>query len=187
MKKSLSTLAIALLLLSACGKEKVETQMSEQQALDVLNGGTATESDNSRSGLFSKKPKVPSVPKVPVDYAQLMQLISTMAASGQIKVDPSNLASLSTVLNTVSGGNANSALTLALSLASQFSGVAAGGQIDISAIIAILNQVAPIIAVIAPQYAPVIQALLVILPMVQLFLNQIPHAAVQLNWAYCHA
>lgn len=185
MKKSMSMLAIALLILSACGKEKVETQMTEQQALDVLNGGSVeSQNDTARSGLFSKKPKTPKAPKAPVDYAQLMALVSSMAASGQIQVNPNDLSSLATVFSAVSGGNTNSTLMLALSIASQFSSMQSGGTLDINGIIKILNQIAPIIAVVAPQYTPVIQALLVILPMVQVFLSQMPQAAVELNWAY---
>lgn len=182
MKKSICTLAIALLLLNACGKQKTEAPMTEQEALSVLNGGSDTQ---SRNGLFSKKPKV--------DYAQLLQTINTLAASGRITgvdgkpFDPKNLASLASVFNTFAGGNINSTFMIALSLLGQLGGK--GGKIDLTAILQIISQASPIIALIAPQFAPIMQAILVILPLVQALLSQFggAHAAVDFNWAYAGA
>ena len=156
--------AIAIVLLSACGKEYATHQMTEDQAIAQLQSVPM----NEGRGAFKKRNQA--------SVQGLFTLLEQLVASGQIKIPQQhqsalslgggglNLSSLSSIFSLLQGGGISSIAGLAGGL----SGTTTPSS-GMSGIMGLMNAAMPVIAVIAPQYAPIIQAFMVILPLLMSF------------------
>lgn len=160
---------IFAIVLSACGREVTSQQskMSESQAFERLANIPMEQS----RGAFGKKGASQG----------LKELILKLVAEGKIKVPAQgrgavasttpDLTPLTNILDLITSGKATNIFSLATALISQASGNGAPVKFDLSFIIGILNSALPIVMLVAPQFAGIIQALLVILPVVISFIN----------------
>ena len=187
--KTLAVFAIGLILLAACGRQAQNT-MTETQALDTLTSVTELNSFNAALG---RKPK-PQAPKVSV--AELQKLLVQLIQEGKIKIPSQARGATSStgqdIANAINAINAIfaaipqtngtlSAFTLALSIMAQFSGSLSSGTFDLNTLVSILNQALPYIVAFAPQYAPLVQALIVIIPLVVTIINTLQPPKAMLN------
>ncbi|MBM4316132.1 MAG: hypothetical protein FJ116_01465 [Deltaproteobacteria bacterium] len=175
--KTIAIFSIGLILLAACGRE-YNRSMTEEQALDALTNVTELNAYHA----VRKRPTKPSAP--PISVAELKALLIQMVKDGKIKVpvSPVRGATANDITNALNAINAIfaaipqtngklSSFTLALSLIGVFAGNLQQGKIDLNTVLAILNQALPLIAVAAPQFVPVVQALIVIIPLVVAIIN----------------
>ncbi len=190
--KTIAVFSIGLILLAACGRE-FQHSMTEQQALDTLT--TVTELDAYSAAWGKKKPTKPTAP--PVSVAELQKLLIQLVQEGKINVPASPVrgaASSQDIINAINAINTIfaaipqtngtlSSFSLALSMIAMFAGNLQQGKMDLNTVLAILNQALPYITVIAPQYAPLIQALIVIIPVVVTLINTLnpPKAMLQVH------
>lgn len=194
--KSIATFSIGLILLAACGRE-YQKSMSEADALDTLTGVSELNSYAAAKG--KKKPKTPAQS---VSVAELQKLLVQLIAEGKIKVPvptqvrgataPSSaadyIAALNAIFSVIPQSNGNlSSFSLALSLMAMFAGNMEQGKFDLTTVLSILQQSLPYVAVIAPQYVPLIQALLIIIPIVMTFMNTMQPAAMLHTMNFNHA
>ena len=194
--KSIATFSIGLILLAACGRE-YQKSMSESDALDTLTGVSVLNSYAAAKG--KKKPKTPAQS---VSVAELQKLLVQLIAEGKIKVPvptqvrgataPSSaadyIAALNAIFSVIPQSNGNlSSFSLALSLMAMFAGNMEQGKFDLTTVLSILQQSLPYVAVIAPQYVPLIQALLIIIPIVMTFMNTMQPAAMLHTMNFNHA
>ncbi len=194
--KSIATFSIGLILLAACGRE-YQKSMSESDALDTLTGVSELNSYAAARG--KKKPKTPAQS---VSVAELQKLLVQLIAEGKIKVPvptqvrgataPSSaadyIAALNAIFSVIPQSNGNlSSFSLALSLMAMFAGNMEQGKFDLTTVLSILQQSLPYVAVIAPQYVPLIQALLIIIPIVMTFMNTMQPAAMLHTMNFNHA
>ena len=192
--KSIATFSIGLILLAACGRE-YQKSMSESDALDTLTGVSELNSYAAAKG--KKKPKTPAQS---VSVAELQKLLVQLIAEGKIKVPqqvrgataPSSaadyIAALNAIFSVIPQSNGNlSSFSLALSLMAMFAGNMEQGKFDLTTVLSILQQSLPYVAVIAPQYVPLIQALLIIIPIVMTFMNTMQPAAMLHTMNFNHA
>ena len=194
--KSIATFSIGLILLAACGRE-YQKSMSESDALDTLTGFSELNSYAAAKG--KKKPKTPAQS---VSVAELQKLLVQLIAEGKIKVPvptqvrgataPSSaadyIAALNAIFSVIPQSNGNlSSFSLALSLMAMFAGNMEQGKFDLTTVLSILQQSLPYVAVIAPQYVPLIQALLIIIPIVMTFMNTMQPAAMLHTMNFNHA
>jgi len=192
--RTVAVFSIGLILLAACGREYQKT-MSEQEALDTLT--SVTELSDYAAAWGKKKPSKPSKPTAPpVSYADLQKLLIQLVEEGKIQVPASPVArgavnpqDLTNAINAINAifaaipqtNGQLSSFTLALQLMALFAGNLQQGTMDLNTVLAILNQSLPYIAVMAPQFVPVVQALIIIIPIVVTFMNtmQPPKAMLQ--------
>ena len=194
--KSIATFSIGLILLAACGRE-YQKSMSEADALDTLTGVSELNSYAAAKG--KKKPKTPAQS---VSVAELQKLLVQLIAEGKIKVPvptqvrgataPSSaadyIAALNAIFSVIPQSNGNlSSFSLALSLMAMFAGNMEQGKFDLTTVLSILQQSLPYVAVIAPKYVPLIQALLIIIPIVMTFMNTMQPAAMLHTMNFNHA
>ena len=194
--KSIATFSIGLILLAACGRE-YQKSMSESDALDTLTG--VSELNSYAAAKVKKKPKTPAQS---VSVAELQKLLVQLIADGKIKVPvptqvrgataPSSaadyIAALNAIFSVIPQSNGNlSSFSLALSLMAMFAGNMEQGKFDLTTVLSILQQSLPYVAVIAPQYVPLIQALLIIIPIVMTFMNTMQPAAMLHTMNFNHA
>ena len=180
--KTVAVFSIGLILLAACGRE-YQKSMSEEEALDTLTN--VTELSDYAGAVNRKKPK-PSKPKPPpVSYVELQKLLIKLVEEGKIQVpaspvrgavNPQDITNAINAINAIFAAipqtNSNlSSFTLALQLMALFAGNLQQGTLDLNTVLAILNQSLPYIAVMAPQFVPVVQALIIIIPIVVTFMN----------------
>ena len=171
--------------------------MSESDALDTLTGVSELNSYAAAKG--KKKPKTPAQS---VSVAELQKLLVQLIAEGKIKVPvptqvrgataPSSaadyIAALNAIFSVIPQSNGNlSSFSLALSLMAMFAGNMEQGKFDLTTVLSILQQSLPYVAVIAPQYVPLIQALLIIIPIVMTFMNTMQPAAMLHTMNFNHA
>ncbi len=184
-KPVLVFMAVTLIFLNACGKVTATKNfsaptagpISETEALNTLN---SVPLGDIRAIRPSGKPKV--------NAAELTALIQKLIAEGKVKlpsgirtatatggVDLSQLTNIFTLLQ--NGGIAN-IFQLAQGLFKMSGSATTGGGLD--NLLAILQAVAPVIAIIAPQFSPIILALTTIVPLVITFIKmfQKPSAAI---------
>ncbi len=183
-KPALVFLAVSLILINACGK------VTATKAL--TSSGPMNETD--AMSLLSEVPLEPMMMakggKKKVSAAELTALIQKLIAEGKVKL-PANvqiktatggidLSQLTNVFTALQSGGIGSLFQLSSALIAMNNGstTATGG--GLAGIVAILQAVAPIIAAIAPQFSPIIAALMTILPLVITFINMFkkPSAAV---------
>ncbi len=195
--KSIAVFSIGLIFLAACGRE-YQKSMSEADALDTLT--SVSELDTYASAWGKKKPAKPSAPQVSV--ADLQKLLIQLVQEGKIKVpvspvrgavNPQDITNAINAINAIfaaipqTNGKLSS-FSLALSLMAMFAGNLQQGTMDLNTVLAILNQALPYITVIAPQFAPVIQALIIIIPIVVTFINAMkPPTAMLHSMSFNHA
>ncbi len=184
-KPGLVFMAVSLILINACGKVPSMKgndagSLSENQAMEILSG-VPMDSIRSVRGVKTK-----------VSAADLTALIQKLAAEGKIKLPPGahfavgtglDLSQLTNIFNVLQNGGVGSVFGLAQGLIKMNAGNTAGTGSALDNLLAILNQLAPIIAMIAPQFAPIIAALTTIVPMVIMFINLFkkPSAALSLG------
>lgn len=178
--KTIAVFSIGLILLAACGRE-YQKSMSEAEALDTLTN--VSELSGYASAWGKKKPSKPSAP--PVSYADLQKLLIQLVQEGKIQVPVSPVrgaANPQDITNAINAINAIfaaipqtngqlSSFTLALQLMALFAGNLQQGTLDLNTLMAILNQALPILVVAAPQFVPVVQAMIIIIPIVVTFMN----------------
>jgi hypothetical protein len=192
--KTIAIFSIGLILLAACGRE-YNHSMTEEQALDALTNVT----ELSAYTAAWKKPVKPSTP--PISVAELKALLIQMVKDGKIKLPASPVrgATADDIANALNAINAIfaaipqtsgklSSFSLALSLIGMFAGNLQQGKMDLNTVLAILNQALPLIAVAAPQFVPVVQALIVIIPLVVTIINTLkPPTAMLKTVGFSHA
>lgn len=175
---SLVFLVISVLLLGACGRMDVsqrkgataaevedQTVMSETQAMDTLNT-IPLEDDMAARGNARNS----------ASAAGLVDLLQQLSASGQLSssrqaIDSADLSQLTNIFSLLQSGQANSLLGLANGLVGMNGGNTTGTSSGLSKVLGILQLAAPIIATIAPQFAPIITALTTIIPLVMTFIG----------------
>jgi hypothetical protein len=176
-RKTVAVFSIGLILLAACGRE-YQKPMTEAQALDTLT----SVSELSSYAAAKKKPK-PAAPQVSV--ADLQKLLVQLIQEGKIQVPAGpakKAASSQDIVNAINAINlifaaipqtngSLSSFTLALSLMAMFAGNLQQGTLDLNTVLSILQQSLPYISVMAPQFVPVVQALIIIIPIVETFMN----------------
>jgi hypothetical protein len=178
-RKTVAVFSIGLILLAACGRE-YQKPMSEQEALDTLT--SVTELNSYAAAKKKPKPAKPAAPQVSV--ADLQKLLIQLVQEGKIQApsSPVKKASSQDIVNAINAINAIfaaipqtngslSTFTLALSLMAVFAGNLQQGTLDLNTVLSLLQQSLPYVAVMAPQFVPVIQALIIIIPIVVTFMN----------------
>lgn len=167
---SLIVSVILAFVLSACGRESTYSQnkMTEDQAFKTLSNVPMTQA----RGAFGKKS---------VSAQGLKELLLKLIQEGKIQVpghssrgaiaSTPDLSALTNILDMITSGNGTNIFSLAVALLNQASGNGEQVKLDISFIVGILTAALPIIAGVAPQFAPMVQALLVILPLVASLIN----------------
>jgi len=179
-RKTVAVFSIGLMLLAACGRE-YQKPMSEQQALDTLT--SVTELNSYAAAKKKPKPAKPAAPQVSV--ADLQKLLIQLVQEGKISVPSTpakKAASSQDIVNAINAINlifaaipqtsgSLSTFTLALSLMAVFAGNLQQGTLDLNTVLSLLQQSLPYVAVMAPQFVPVIQALIIIIPIVVTFMN----------------
>jgi hypothetical protein len=167
-KATCLVVAISFLLVTACGRvgqQPYSARLSEQEAVNVLSQVQNEESMST----------VPASNAVTVQG--LESLIQDLVQSGQVKVPSSgrgailsdgsvNTDSLNKIITMISQGM--SAFQVAKALI-QGAGSTSQAKFDLDSIAAILQAALPFIVSIAPQFAPVVQAVLSILPVIKAF------------------
>ena len=163
----LALFVICLMLLNACGRDLASNtrHMTDTQALAELQG---LPSEGSSDEATSEG---------------LIALLNDLQASGKVQLHDGryatagsvDLSQLSNMLGLLQGGSGTSSLlglaTGLLNMNTATGGTPATTNSSLNSILALLNAVAPIIMMIAPQYAPFIQALIVIRPVVMTFIS----------------
>lgn len=159
--------------LSACGREQTYSQQSKMTEDEAFEQLSSLPMEQSR-GAFGKKM---------ASAEGLKELIEKLIAEGKIKVPSQSgrtaltasgtpdLSALSNILSLITSGQATNVFSLGAALLNQASGNSGQVKFDLQFIVGILNAALPVITVVAPQFAGVIQALLVILPIIVTFIN----------------
>ncbi len=169
-RPSLVILALSLILLNACGRSMLTqpgdgvAPMTESQALSTLEALPDTQERAARGGKN-------------VSIQGLFQLLQQLIKSGQLKLPNSRGASsgfdmsqLNNIFSLIQGGQVNSIFGLAQGLLNLNGGNATGTGSALDTIMQLLTLALPIIMAIAPQYAPIIQAIMTIVPLVLQFI-----------------
>lgn len=169
---SLVLLVISALILGACGRMDVTRRnatagLSEGEAMDTLMTVPMAEGRYARRGGVMN-----------VSAEELQSILENVVKSGQVRVGGRNavaattdLSGLNQLFTLLQSGQANSIMGLASGLVNMNGGSATTAGSKLNSIMAILNAALPIIMTIAPQYAGIIQALTVILPLVISFIG----------------
>lgn len=154
--------------LAACGREQVvQPKMTEEQAFEQLSDLPMEQT----RGAFGKK--LPSA-------QGLVELLQKLIAEGKIKVPMKghtaingmpDLSGLTNILSLITSGQATNVFSLVSALLGQTNSDGTKVKFDLSFIISIINAAMPVIATIAPQFAPILGALQVILPLVNTFIS----------------
>lgn len=168
--QALAYLCIVLTFINACGRN----EMTESLAMDTLSdlpmstGMMATSFDDS----------------TPVTADNLAGLVQHLVDSGEVElrgaarmavsvdnqVDMKAFNDLMTLLQTQKGKKP-SVLKLASGIMAMNAGNATKAGVDLEAILALISQLAPLIAAVAPQFAPIIMAITTLLPLVIQIIN----------------
>ncbi len=159
--------AISFLLVTACGKvnqQPFAAQMSEEQATEVLSQ-VMDQSDVDPSDTEAVTPQ------------NLQALIQDLADQGKLKLPAKgaisangtvNTDTLNKVLSMLSQGM--SAFQVAMSVVKS-SGSTGQAKFNLDTVVAILQAAMPFIAGIAPQFVPVIQAVITMVPIIKAFIG----------------
>ena len=124
-------------------------------------------------------PKGTTDPEV-VSAKGLTELIQDLVQSGEVKIPKSSrgainsngtvdTATLNAVLGALSQGKG--VFQVAQGVVNANAGSPTKAKFNLDAILGILQALAPIIATVAPQYAAIIQAAIVIIPIIQMFVG----------------
>ena len=143
-----AVLGVWLVLLSACGRDLANSKMTTNEAMETLS--STTEQENT----------------------ELVALLQELADNGEIQssrgaISSSDLSTLSTLLGLLGNGGASGGIGgLVSGLLSSTGGSTSGLKFNLDGVLALLQAAAPIISVIAPQFAPIITAVMTIIPVV---------------------
>ena len=165
--------AFSFLMVTACGRNPgngFATQMSQSEALDVLTQVKVDEP--SSSGSIDSKSEA-------VTVQNLESLIQDLVQSGQLKVPSKargaiqsdgtiNTDTLNKVVTMLAQGK--NAFQVAKGVVQAASGSATQAKFDLDSIAAILTAALPFVTAIAPQFVPVISAVIAMLPIIKGFL-----------------
>lgn len=158
---------VFVFLLSACGVDYQVRQnsMTEEQAMEALIEVPVVPGRNIRGRTSN------------LSATELQSILEGLVESGKIKVNTPrgatasggiDLSMLNSIFQLLQSGQATSIFGLANGLLNLNGGLSnatgTGGTLD--TILQILNAALPFIMAIAPQYAPIIQALVTIVPLV---------------------
>lgn len=169
---SLVLLVISALILGACGRMDISQRnasagLSESDAMDTLMTVPMAEGRYARRGGVSN-----------VSAEELQSILEDMVKSGRVGVRgrsavaaTTDLSGLNQLFTLLQSGQANSIMGLASGLVNMNGGNTAVTGSKLDSIMAILNAALPVIMAVAPQYAGIIQALVVILPLVINFIG----------------
>lgn len=143
-------IGIWLVLLSACGRE-----VSQSSPM------TSTEAMNT----------IANTPQS--DTQEFLALIQDLADSGQLQsggqrgaISSTDLSTLTSLLSMLQGGSVSSITQLVNGLVNANNGSSTQTSSSLTNILSILNMALPIITAIAPQFAPIIQAVVSLVPIV---------------------
>ena len=167
-------LAISLVLINACGRIEMTHRNAAAVDLDTPMAETDAMSTLAQVPAASAEADQP-VAMADASAQGLTELLASIAASqqgrGAVSSAPVDLSQLTTLLGLVQSGQASSILGLTQGLISSNAGDASTTGSKLSGIMNLLNVAMPIIMTIAPQYAPIIQAVMTIIPLVITFIG----------------
>ena len=169
----LISLTAFTLLLSACGLESNSNpnlqSLSEEEAMDVLMDTPLEAGGMSVRGRRSR-----------VSAAELEELLIDLVESGELEATSSgrgaisstaDLGPLSQIFSLIQSGRANNIFSLTRGLLQANSGNANQTSGGLQGVLDIIQAAIPIISSIAPQFAPILSALTVIIPLVMSFIG----------------
>lgn len=159
---ALVMLAIGLIIFTGCGKQK----MTQAEAVETLQMVPLTSNNSEDASIDNLRGMIQNL----VDSGQV-QVASS--ARGAFKLGAVNLDMLNQVLALLqqqSGQKFNLMQLVTQLLAMNGNNTTTTGT-KLDAILALINQIAPIIATIAPQFAPILAAISTFLPMVVGLIN----------------
>jgi hypothetical protein len=168
--RSLTTIVTALsfLLVTACGQigpRPMQDKMTEAEAMDVL----AQVAANDVAVADPEAPTTQGLADVLQDMIDSGELQVPQSARGAIGSNGAvDMSQLSNILNMI--GQGMSAFQIAKGVVAN-SGNTTAAKFNLDTIVALLQAALPIITTIAPQYAGVIQAVLVIVPIIKTFIG----------------
>ncbi len=154
---ALVMLAIGLIIFTGCGKPKM-TQAEAVETLQMVPLASTNSDDASIEGLRGMIQDL-------VDSGQVKVGTNARAAFSLGSVNLGMLNQLLTLLQSLSGRKVNLMQLVTQLLAMNGNSTASTGT-KLDAILALINQIAPIIIAIAPQYAAIITAITTFLPVV---------------------
>lgn len=168
-KQSIVFVTIGAFLIAACGRIDDPARahrMTQEQAMDVLQNQVASsENASSNPGAVTAQ----DVASVLQDLAKSGQLKLPSSAKGAISSNGTlDTATLTNILNMIAQGK--SAFSVAGSVVAN-SGSTTQAKFNLDTLVAILQAAIPIVATFAPQIAGVMQAVLVIVPMIKMFIG----------------
>ncbi len=171
-KYTYALMVLSLLLATACGKNPTgfANQMSQSEAIGVLAQVQTEEQVAAAPAAEAAKA---------VTVTGLSDLIQDLVQSGTVKVPSKgrgaiqadgsvNTAVLNQVVTLLSQGK--KPFAVARAVVQTASGSATQAKFDLSSIAAILTAALPFVMAIAPQFAPIIQAVITMLPIIMGFL-----------------
>lgn len=171
-KYSFAFVALCFVLLSACGKNPAAftNHMSQAEAVDVLaQVQTEEQVAVAPAAEAAKAVTVKGLNEVIQDLVDSGQVRIPSSGRGAIQADGKvNTAVLNQVITLLSQGK--KPLAVARAVVQTASGSATQAKFDLSSIGAILAAALPFVMAIAPQFAPIIQAVITMLPIITGFL-----------------
>lgn len=166
---ALILLAISLVIFTACGIEFLPPTMTEDEAIDTLLAVPMTTGSGSRGITAQSDVSVENLGFLVQDLVDSGRVQVRGAARGAVsssgKVD---LSTLNQVIGLLQGQNGQrpSLLNIASGLAALNGGSGSTAGSKLQGILELLNQLAPIIATVAPQFSGIITAITTIAPMI---------------------
>lgn len=154
---ALVMLAIGLIVFTGCGKPK----MTQAEAVETLQMVPLSSSDSSEASVEGLRGMIQDL----VDSGQVKVGSNARGAFSLGSVNLTMLNQLLTLLQSQSGQKLNLMQLVTQLLAMNGNSTATTGT-KLDAILALINQIAPIIIAIAPQYAAIITAITTFLPVV---------------------
>lgn len=168
---ALIMLAIGLVVFAGCGRQN---QMSDEQAMDMLASMPMSSGGSTKSVDENTDVSVDTLNAVILQAASQTSLsgkarLAVSTTSGAPKID---LTVLNQLLGLLQGQNGQpNIIQIVQQLLNMNAGNASGTGSKLDAILALITQLAPVIATIAPQFAPIITAVTTILPLVMNIIN----------------
>lgn len=158
-------------IISACGRDTYYPQpkMTEQEAFSEISNSL-----NSGRGALGKSVSADGLQKVLEQAIRDGKIKVPGQTRGAVDLSQVDLSGLSQILGLITSGKTNNAFSLAsqiLTMLPALTQTATSGASKLDIIMSILQQALPIIATIAPQFAPIVSALVVIMPLVMSFIN----------------
>ncbi len=160
----IATIVIVSFMLTACGRMDLSTknQMTETEAMDHLTELSMEQGGYNFRGRRSR-----------LSVTELIRLIQENAPSAQGHNAVSSQADLSGLVQMLSliQGGATSIGGLATGMVNSSGGSSQAASSKLSSIVGVIQALLPILMVIAPQYAFILQAIVTIIPIVVSFIS----------------